>query len=402
MEQHFYIYVVIMLHTGFAAALLHWQQNERFSRLFAGAWLIEAVRAAILLPEVHSIGGVPSAWYALAEVLNVFPTWMLFASAAELTGRRTSHKLMLLYFGISIPIVLFGRFAGPTLLASWFEVTVPRAEFLAVFINLVILFVPVTIARTLITIWLFSIWRSSRLEGALIAFAFGVPYALVAIAVPVQYYFSWYPAVMQYLWCLRVFGFSMGIFMLIISRSEEARRKGDALFRTLFEQAAIGVAYVESGSGVIRQVNQRFAELVNETVDGLANGTIDQFVNAADLQEREWSGHSRDRDFSVEKRFDQADGSVVWGNLTVSPMSLQGEELSAWIVIIEEVTQRKLAIDALQDHAQRLEFALEVGQMGTFTVDARTQDVLLSGEHLRLHGYESGHGQPDFEEAMRR
>lgn len=240
MTENFHIYIVVMLHLGFAIAIRLWRGNERFSDLFALAWLIEAARAAILLPEVHSIGGnFVDEWFCLADVLNTFATALLIASGAALMGRRLSGRLIAIYFCVSIPVVLAGRYFGPSFIETWFPAFKTEAKTLAVLFNLVIMFAPVTAVRTLFTFWLFQTWRRSRSEGAMIACLFGVTYSVVALAVPFQFYFDWQPSWMTYFWCVRVFGFSVGILILIISRSDQRIRESNDQLRTALEQLAI-------------------------------------------------------------------------------------------------------------------------------------------------------------------
>ena len=262
-----------MLHIGFAAAIRLWKGNERFSRLFAGAWLLEAIRAAVLLPEVHTIGGTYwNEWFGFAEVLSFFATALLISSGAALMGHQVSRRLILIYFLVSIPTVLVSRYFGPTILENWLQITRDEAQFWPVLLNLVVMFVPATMGRVLLAWWLYKTWKQTAVIGAFIAFVFAITYSLVAVAAPIQYLYSFNPTWMKYAWCFRVFGFSMGMLMLIISRAEQEVHESVERLRTALrqletaQQQAIGQARLKAlgqmAAGVVHDVNNSLTPLM--------------------------------------------------------------------------------------------------------------------------------------------
>ena len=274
MNENFHIYVVIMLHVGFAAAIRLWKGNENFSRLFAGAWLIEAIRATILLPEVHFIGKVYAReWFGISDALCFVATALLICSGAALVEYRISKKLLLAFFLVSIPTVSISRLVGPAMLQHWFQFSYDEANFWPVLFNLIVMFVPATVLRGVFAFWMFKIWRQTAETGAFIAFLFTGTYALVAIVVPIQFYFTWNPTWLKFIWCLRVFGFSMGMLMLIISRSEKVILDSTERLRTALsqlettQQQAIGderlKALGQMAAGVAHDINNSLTPLLN-------------------------------------------------------------------------------------------------------------------------------------------
>ena len=273
MEENFHLYVVVMIHIGFAAAIRLWKGNERFSRLFAAAWLIEAVRAAILLPEVHTIGGVYwNEWFCLADVLSFFAAGFLIFSGAALMGHQVPKNLTILYFAISIPAVLASRYFGPSIIESSFGVSIEKAKFWSIQLNLILMFAPATVIRTVFAWWLYRTWKQTTTIGAFVAFVFSISYSLVAIAPPFQFYYSWDPPAMKYFWCFRIFGFSMGMLMLVIGRSEHQIRSSVEKLRAALnqletaQQQAIGQARLKAlgqmSAGVAHDVNNSLTPLM--------------------------------------------------------------------------------------------------------------------------------------------
>jgi|GEM_PF-5717173 len=221
MGQSPYLYIIVMMHLTYAGALLiqrrDTQDESGFAYLFAISWGIEAVRAAILFPYVQETTSQTVDLFALSDMLCPVATWFLLAATASLANVKLSWRLGIAYMVLTIPVVVFGRYGFPIVATRWLGFTTEAANFYGVLGNLVFLFVPVTIARIFTLYWLFQIYERTKLSGALIATIFAVPYAILAIAVPFQFYFYYYPSWINFLWAFRVFGFSIGLVMLRLS-----------------------------------------------------------------------------------------------------------------------------------------------------------------------------------------
>ncbi|MGB7343166.1 MAG: ATP-binding protein [Pirellulaceae bacterium] len=277
-----------------------------------------------------------------------------------------------------------------------------RASFLAVVVNLVIMFVPVAVARSTVTYWLWNSWQESRLSGAFIAFCVGLPYSIVAIAVPIQFYYSWYPDWMQFFWCMRVFGFSMGLLMLQISRTEQARRISDAKWESLLDQSAVGVAVVDLSQKVLRRANDRFVQLTN-----LPHNEVGEIPATLVFTDEETCQLAQVRDgklagFTSERILRQTEEVEVWGNLTFSSASATGQESPLCIVVLEDATERKEALRILNEHAARLELAIAVGKFGTFIWDLASGEIVWSENQFVLHGFRPGEVKPTYDDCIRR
>ena len=77
--------------------------------------------------------------------------------------------------------------------------------------------------------------------------------------------------------------------------------------------------------------------------------------------------------FSMEKRYFRKDGSIIWVNLTVSPMWKIGEKPNYHIAVVEDITKRKEIEKELAQHHQQLEKL----------VKERTAELTLANQQLR-------------------
>ncbi|MCX5819677.1 MAG: PAS domain S-box protein [Deltaproteobacteria bacterium] len=142
-------------------------------------------------------------------------------------------------------------------------------------------------------------------------------------------------------------------------QAEEELRKREARYRTLFEQAAVGVAEIEIITGRFLTVNRRLCELVGRTEEELLATTYLAITHPDDLQLHEDKsalllagkiGH-----YTLEKRYISKDGAIIWVNITVSHPWKPGEKSGCNIVVVEDITERRRAEDALQEKTEELD-----------------------------------------------
>lgn len=156
-------------------------------------------------------------------------------------------------------------------------------------------------------------------------------------------------------------------------RVEEARKASERWFRSIFEQAGVAVGVVESNSGKIVRVNSKYAKLIGYSSAELIGKTWMELTHPEDLSTDQRMMceliDSQIRDFSIEKRLIHKSGSVIWINLTVSPMWQPDELPGHHIVIIEDVTSRKQAEAEILSRARQQAVVAELGQQALSGAD---------------------------------
>ncbi|MCP4340850.1 MAG: PAS domain S-box protein [Desulfobulbaceae bacterium] len=127
--------------------------------------------------------------------------------------------------------------------------------------------------------------------------------------------------------------------------SKEALLKSEAIFRAIFDQAAVGVALTATYTGELIEVNQKYCDIVGYSADKLKTLNFQKITHPDDLQpvleKTKQLQEGKTHDFSMEKRYLRPDGSTTWVNLTVSPLWKVGEEPTFHIAVIEDITKRK-------------------------------------------------------------
>jgi len=140
---------------------------------------------------------------------------------------------------------------------------------------------------------------------------------------------------------------------------EEELTEAEARLRTIFEQAAVGVALIETATGRFVRVNDRYCRLVGYTAKEMMGMNFQQITHPEDLQ-RDTDNMRRIiageiGEFTMEKRYYRKDGSTVWVNLTVSPTWRANEKPEFHIAVAEDITTRRQAEEALRTAHAKLQ-----------------------------------------------
>ena len=158
-------------------------------------------------------------------------------------------------------------------------------------------------------------------------------------------------------------------------------------FRATFEQAAVGMAHVGLDGGWLR-VNQKLCDIVDYPREELLGLGFQDITHPEDLEKDlghlRWLLAGEIGTYSTEKRYFRNDGSVVWIDLTVSMVREASGEPGYFISVIEDISQRKLAQEALRMSETRFRTVIEQSPLSTqiLSSDGRTLRVNRAWEEL--------------------
>ncbi len=163
--------------------------------------------------------------------------------------------------------------------------------------------------------------------------------------------------------------------------------KAENLFRYLFEQASLGIA-VEDLDGNILVANPALCSMLGYTETELAGMSCSEFVNPEDSQD-DWALFQQLRGgiidhYSLEKRYVSKQGIQLWGSLNVSLLKSQDEKPPLVFAFVEDITERKLAEEALRESEQRIRLAVQAGRMYAFDWDVLTDVIERSKESVDI------------------
>jgi PAS domain S-box-containing protein len=131
------------------------------------------------------------------------------------------------------------------------------------------------------------------------------------------------------------------------TEAESKLRESEQRFRTMFEQAAVGVAQLDSQTGRILRVNKRSCEIAGLPEAEILNKTWMELTHSEDLEADQALAsqfiNNEIREFSIEKRLRRPDGTYAWIDLSLSAMWRPGEPATELIAIVQDISTRKQA-----------------------------------------------------------
>jgi diguanylate cyclase (GGDEF)-like protein/PAS domain S-box-containing protein len=169
----------------------------------------------------------------------------------------------------------------------------------------------------------------------------------------------------------------------------QAAQDGEARFKATFDQAAVGIGHVGLDSRWL-EVNQRLCDIVGYTREELLTLSFPEMTYEADLAEDlkyvDQLRTGKISTYSVQKRYHQKGGSLVWVNVTVALRRDEQGEALYFIGVVEDITEIKGAEAALQAAREDLERRVEerTGDLQRLSGQLQTQV-----EELELRNVES-------------
>jgi PAS domain S-box-containing protein len=141
-------------------------------------------------------------------------------------------------------------------------------------------------------------------------------------------------------------------------QAEDVLRTSEERFKTIFEQAPLGIALIDSLTGHIYEVNPRFAKIAGRAMEEMTNIDWMQITHPddvqADLDNMALLNAGKINGFQMEKRYLHPDGTAVWINMTIAPMKVEDKAQPRHLCMIEDITDRKQAEERIKRQLEHL------------------------------------------------
>jgi PAS domain S-box-containing protein len=166
-----------------------------------------------------------------------------------------------------------------------------------------------------------------------------------------------------------------------LHRAELALRESEARFRLTFDQAPIGAALTNVDFR-FTDVNAAFCEMLGysrEELLGLSFAEVTHPDDAElDLHESRRLTAGKIDEYVREKRYVRKDGVVVWGRVVARPVYDASGRHIAQLAMIDDITERKHAVEALRESEERLRATLDTMRIGCQILDSDWRYVYIN------------------------
>jgi diguanylate cyclase (GGDEF)-like protein/PAS domain S-box-containing protein len=133
---------------------------------------------------------------------------------------------------------------------------------------------------------------------------------------------------------------------------DEALRISYENFSTIFYQAPLGIAVIDSHTGQLYELNFRFAEIAGRTVKEMTCTNWMSITHPDDIQEdldnMALFNAGKIPGFTMDKRYMRPDGSAVWIKMTIAPLRSASYVSPRHLCMIDDITRRKMLEGKLQ------------------------------------------------------
>jgi two-component system sensor histidine kinase/response regulator len=164
--------------------------------------------------------------------------------------------------------------------------------------------------------------------------------------------------------------------MRSIAKRTAALEANEKNFRQLFEEAPIGMAVVGLDEQ-FRQANTTLCEIVGYSEHELTRLTPLDITHPDDLaRSKELAGQMLRGDGrnAIEKRYLRKNGDVVWARRTGCLVRDEDGKPRDFLIMIDDISDRKRAEEALRESKSQLELALQANQL----IMDNSQDVICT------------------------
>ncbi|HKR83363.1 MAG TPA: PAS domain S-box protein, partial [Terriglobales bacterium] len=173
--------------------------------------------------------------------------------------------------------------------------------------------------------------------------------------------------------------------------TNRAMESAGNIFHDAFTASPIGIV-IENLDGQPLFVNPAFCSMLGFTEEELRNKHCVDFSPPEDAA-KDWTLFQQLRagsidHYQIDKRYSRRDGSLVWGRLSIS--LLNGQPSPIVLAMVEDITEKKKAEDALRHSEERLRLAQQAARMGAFEVDIQSGIATWDQELEALYGLPRG------------
>lgn len=174
--------------------------------------------------------------------------------------------------------------------------------------------------------------------------------------------------------------------------AEKSLKNSEKRFRTVFNDAAIGMAIVDLKGRPLR-VNPALEKMLGYNGDELAKMIFADFTHEDDIDKdcklfKQLTAGKIDNYF-MEKRYIKKDGTIVWGGLAVSVIKDTDGKILYAVGMVEDITRKKIAEENLKRSEERYRKYFINDISGIYLSTPEGEIIDCNPSFIQIFGFES-------------
>jgi PAS domain S-box-containing protein len=164
-------------------------------------------------------------------------------------------------------------------------------------------------------------------------------------------------------------------------------RQSEGRFRAISETSPLGI-FLADENGKCDYINRTFEQISGWSKEEFLGWDWIKTVHPKDLKKlaREWEEVGREREYSLEYRLLRKDGATIWVSAHSAPIRVGGE-ITGYVGMIEDITERKEIEQALRESEARYRIVAETASDGIVTIDSESRILFVNSAFERIFGY---------------
>jgi PAS domain S-box-containing protein len=164
-----------------------------------------------------------------------------------------------------------------------------------------------------------------------------------------------------------ILGFTLAVFFgafitILLNRPKQLQQlvtiqaakllNSEIIFKTIFDQAPVGIALLDADTGICLEINKQFCKLMGFTEQEMKSKNCQSIAHPDELINNELKikelKEGKISEYNVKKRYVTKSGAVVWVNLMVASLSKANKKSNTNIAIVEDITLQKEILENLK------------------------------------------------------
>ncbi len=173
--------------------------------------------------------------------------------------------------------------------------------------------------------------------------------------------------------------------------SENSLRESEKKYRLIFETANEGI-WITDGNRVTIMANQRLSDMLGYSKSEIMGKKPADFLfgDQEEFRQETIENLKSGNKTSGEFKFRRKDGSILWVISNASPVLDNNGQLIRTVSMLTDITNRKLAENELLLAREKLNLALESGNIGVWEWNLKTNETNWDERMHKIFGLEPG------------